>query len=275
MSASHLGIVVLAALLVGGSGAGCAEETRACEPLSAGMSEVKLEDILAVGRAEDGTIVVVDRADEEARLFMSDGDSLVLQPVAGTGTGSSADGAQSWSLGVSEADPPVRVLVQRRGGELRMKLYRAADALAHKGFDFEATPGEALEVLDEGAISSLTIRQRPGEVIVEYFARAEADRLVVIRPNAQALVVEDVRLFFGPKGALHERGISAFMRYRDGGSTQIDFDVDGSAARVFFPSPLQTTGSVTFEVAGKPRPIERVLPADDPELTNLRFQCVE
>jgi hypothetical protein len=49
---------------------------------------------------------------------------------------------------------------------------------------------------------------------------------------------------------------------------------------VFFPSKLQTDGAtitepVTFEVAGKPRSIMRVLPAEDAELADLRFQCFE
>ena len=282
MSELNLEVSLLAALLIF-SGGGCAEETVACEPLEARTAAVEIEEILAVGRAEDGTIVVVDRTDEDSspvRLFVSDGDSLVLQPIAGSGTGSGADGTQSWSLGVSEADPPIRVLVQRRDGELHMKLYRSADALAHKGFDFAAAPGETLEILDHKAISTLTIRDLSSQVTVEYFARADADRLVVIRPDSGELVVKDVRLFFGAPDAMQEREVRSFMRYRDGGSTQIDFDIDGSEARVFFPSKLQTDGPtitepVTFEVAGNARSIERAVPAEDPELLDLRFRCFE
>lgn len=280
MSASHLKMTLVAALLICLSSAGCAEETGACDPLAARMTEVEIEDLLAIGRAEDGTIVVVDRPDDDPaqlRLFMSDGALLVPQRVGSTGTGSSADGAQSWSLAVSQADPPIRVLVQRSDGELRMKLYRAADALAHKGFDFAVAPGETLEILDEEAISTLAIRRLSAAVTIEYFARAGADRLVVIRPDAQELVVEDVRLFFGPPHAVYEREISALIRYRDGGSTQIDFDFNGSDARVFFPSTLRPTMAepVTLEVAGETRSIVRVLPAEDPELANLRFRCLQ
>lgn len=118
-----------------------------------------------------------------------------------------------------------------------------------------------------------------GEAVVEYFARIGNDRLVVTRPAHDFTFDKDIRLFFGAPALVQERKILHFLRYRDGGSTQIDFELDGNTASVFFPNRLQPDGPpltepVTFEVDGAPRPIERALPAEDPELKDLRFRCL-
>jgi hypothetical protein len=90
---------------------------------------------------------------------------------------------------------------------------------------------------------------------------------------------ETIRVFFGRPESVAERELKKLERYRDGGSTKIEFDLDGRSASVFFTNRLETDGPVitepvTFEVDGAERAIMRVLPADDPELKELHFSCL-
>lgn len=273
-------MLLMAAVTCCSSG-GCSKELVACEPLKARSTPIALEEILAVGRSADGTIVVIDRSADDPdkeRLFVSDGETLVRQAVTGSGEGRAVDGDRL-SLLAGEADPALRVLTLRTADTLRMKLASGDDALNNKSLDFEAAAGEELEILDASAVESLGVRNLPGDVAVEYFARVAADRLVVTRPERD-FEYEDIRVFFGRPDALSERELTKFERYRDGGSTRIGFELDGDQASVFFPNRLQADGpplteGVTFEVDGEAREIERVLPAEDPELGALRFRCFE
>lgn len=113
--------------------------------------------------------------------------------------------------------------------------------------------------------------------MVEYFARVGDERLVVTRP-ATDFMYSDFRLFFGAPGDVSERAIRDFERYKDGGSTQIEFDLDGADAKVFFPNKFVSDGPtitepVTFDVSGTSRDIVRAA-SDDSELQDLHFDCL-
>ena len=113
---------------------------------------------------------------------------------------------------------------------------------------------------------------------VEYFARVGDDRLVVTRP-ASTTLFGNLRVFFGSADDyLQERAITDSERYKDGGSTQIAFDLDGDEAKVFFPNKLSPDGPpitepVTFDVAGMARDISRAA-SDDAALQALHFKCL-
>ncbi|HKU41202.1 MAG TPA: hypothetical protein VJR89_23730 [Polyangiales bacterium] len=258
---------------------GTEPDTRPCKPLGERERQIELADVLGIGRAKDGRIVVVDRSSEaspEERLFVSDGDTLVRRGVAGSGS-SSAGEVEVLTLLSTDGPEPLRVLLENSAGRVRMKLLEGQAAAGDRTLEFASAAGEELEILARADLASLHVRDLPGTVRVEYFARAGKDRLVVTRPEHD-FEYEDFRLFFGRPRALAEREILELSRARDGGSTRIDFALDGDTASVFFPNRLQPDGPpitepVTFEVAGSARDIARA-PADAAELRDLEFQCL-
>jgi hypothetical protein len=95
-----------------------------------------------------------------------------------------------------------------------------------------------------------------GTLRIEYLARRDSgELLLVLHPQADALEVELVRLFYGPEERVVERRIEAFERQRDGGTTHIFLQLDGADADAFFPVEFDGTafmdGPPTLTVDGE------------------------
>jgi hypothetical protein len=75
-----------------------------------------------------------------------------------------------------------------------------------------------------------------------WFALADGNVMVVTRPRDDWSYA-DFRLFLGPMGAVAERRVGNVTGARDGGSTTITFDLDGtSAVARFFQSNSPMAG---------------------------------
>jgi hypothetical protein len=248
-----------------------------CDPWSQQPEPVVLGEVLGAGRADDDRLFLIDRdADERERLFVSEGDVLVRQPIGGAST-ESAPSVKRWSVSTTVDGARVRVLLERSGSQTRMLLLEGDDA-AGRDFDLSNPRGKPLEIVGASAYRSLQLRNLPALAKVEYAAQVEpSDRLVVLGPE-HLESFDDYVLFFGPPARVRQREVLVFGRARDGGTTTIEFDLDGRVATAHFPNRIQPSGPpitepVTFEVEGDGRTITR-LPSERATVENLSFECL-
>lgn len=222
-------VVGLAALLVDGC-AGDSAQPGPCDPLRGREIPVTLASVVAAGKHPDGTVYVIDKpADGEYRVFVSDERGLVRKRVAGSGTTPT-----NVVVTVIEAEPAFLLKAELEGGRVtRMGVLRGMTT--ERDFPI-GEQGDVLQVVAPDAVKDMTARSLTG-VHVEYVAGlADGRRLVVIRPRDDWRP-EDVRLFLGLPGEVKERKVDSFVRRRDGGTTDIVFEIDGQGATAHFPSP--------------------------------------
>jgi hypothetical protein len=188
-----------------------------------------------------GVIYAVDQADNSQRVFVSDASgTLVRQRIAGSGSG-----PDFYVFEVSDHDPAFVLQIDTpAGGTLRMGVVNGT--LKDSKTFVIGQDGEELTVLPAGAITAMPVRNLPGEVVVEYVAAlADGHVMVVTRPRNDWSYT-DFRLFLGPMGALAERQVSNVSRTKDGGSTPINFDLDGASAVASFPVVFADVGFVPW-----------------------------
>jgi hypothetical protein len=273
------GLLLLTAAL---TGVGCSTsdgERVACEPLGSVDSPIALREVLGVGKTATGTLYVVDEDAEHAdyRVFVSEGLALVRREVEGTGEESLA-GARRLAVTARRGDEAFTLFIEWNGRPTRMVLEDGP--LRDKNLDPSAHLGQELEIVDASVLQGLRVRNLPGDVVVEYSARVdETQRLVVTRPEHD-WSYEDFRLFLGPPERIEERRVTSVERARDGGSTWIEFEVDGEGAEAFFPAnwtppnqPPAEDEPDTLKIGSKSHAIER-FPRDAPALDDVAFVCL-
>jgi hypothetical protein len=246
-----------------------ANELAACEPLGAEQQPISLGTVVAVGQADDGTVFMVDQLDVETRVFVSSGNELVRVRV--NGTGESTDGGEeaytqtfdaptggSWTLGT-----------EIRDGTTRMALVREGQ---HRTFADVLAAGEELTVLEESALDDFVLVNLPGEIEVEYFARTEnGEQIVVTRPRDD-WSYEDFRLFYGTS-VLAERQVLDVTRLRDGGTTTLVFELDGTEASALFPASLDgTPNAPTLTIGDVVLTLTEI--ESEAKLETLQFECL-
>jgi hypothetical protein len=244
----------------------CAEsQPQPCDPLAAHEAPITLGPILAVGRQADGTLIAVDKAGSENRVFVSQAGTLARQRVNGFGSGNDASGTWlQFSLG--SPNDPWALRVEMSSAGTRMGVVRGP--LQTKTFVI-GEMGESLAVVGPEVLQGLPVHNLAGDVFVEYLGSVEdGRRLVVLRP-ADDWSYEDFRLFLGGD-QLIERKVSQVTRARDGGTTDIQFDLDGATATAHFPSAL-TGGTTTLTAAGRALTITTQAPGTRPE--GVSFLC--
>lgn len=228
----------LGALLVVLSGGCSAEDVstegqlRSCQPLAAETASIALGTVIGAGQAEDGTIYVIDKEGTELRGFISEGGELYRQRVSGTGEASDASG-DTTLITLDERMPQLTLeVVVGADGTTRMGV--AEGILKTKTFTI-GEQGVELSLLTEDDVAALPLHNYPGEVVVEYAATVEsANLLVVLRPR-DLTSYDEFRVFYGKPERLEECPVQNVSRALDGGSTQIDFSVNGDEAVAYFP----------------------------------------
>lgn len=227
-----------------------------CDPFGANPLPIAFGTIIAAGQDSAGVIYAVDHVDEGERVFVSDSSgALVRQRIAGSGTG-----PDFYVFSVTDHDPAFVLQIDTpAGGPLRMGV--VIGTLEDSKTFVIGQQGEELTVLPAEAIAGMPIRNLPGTVVLEYAASLDnGDVLVVARPRDD-WSYEDFRLFLGNVGAVTERRVSNVTRMRDGGSTLIDFDLDGQPAQASFPVLFVdggfAPGPATLTVAGTTTPLTR------------------
>lgn len=217
-----------------------------CDPLGAAPAPIALGEAIAIGRASDGTLYLIERPDEssEYRAFESSGSSLVRHVVAGTGEGHDADGTDHYNILVDSAADGFTLIAEVSRDRRRMLV---APGWLAKQLDIDAAQGEELEIVGKEALEPLTLHNLPGDVHIEYSAALpDGERLVVVRPEYDASY-EQFRLFLGPRERMEEREVFAVNRSKDGGSTHIEFQLGARRADVFFPHRFDGMGGVVDE----------------------------
>ena len=270
-------LLLTAALL----GSGCPQDDDGPQSSRAAHTTpvpIKLGHVTAVGKATDGTLYVVDDNPEDPsdhRLFVSDDLTLVRREVSGSGE-SNEDGAQRLSLSVVGAKP-FTLFVEIRGTPTRMLV--VSGPLQDKNLDISAHEGDELEVVDASVLSGLRARNLPGDVVVEYSAKVESTRRLIVTRPEHDWSYEDFRVFFGESDRVEEQNVISVVRALDGGSTWIRFKLGAEDAEAFFPTRLQAPGEQaptepdTLEIGSKSLEIE-LLPMDEQDLEGLSFMCL-
>ncbi len=223
------------ACLLGQSGAGL-DKLAAC-PSWAGSVFITLGTILGVGKSPTtGTIYVVDQVGATQRVFVSSTEgavtpTLVLKRQVVNGTGSGPD---FLVLNSNGPDAIVTVQIDTPAGQPK-RMGVVQGILEDRKTMVIGQDGEELTVLNDSDIAGLYLRNLPQSVTTEYAAATEDGRnILVVRPTYD-WTYEDFRVFLGSAAKMTERGLVKVSRAKDGGSTKIVFDLDGSTATADFP----------------------------------------
>ena len=244
-----------------------------CDPFAAEPLPITLGTLVAAGRDSTGVIYAVDQGDGsdggEERVFVSDGSgALVRQPIAGSGIGSNF-----YAFTVTDHDPAFVLQIDSPpGGPVRMGV--VIGSVRDIRTFVIGEQGEELTVLPEDALAGMPVRNLPGNVVLEYAASLpNGDVLVVTRPRDD-WSYEDFRLFYGEGSALREEHVLDVLRAKDGGTTQISFELDGHDALAYFPSPLSSRDeSASLTVDATAEALTELDAADG--LDELSFECFE
>ena len=251
-------VIVVAAAVPACSESGGDADAHVCSPLAAvPPAFTNLGFTLGIGRHADGTVYALDQTQTgEYRVFSSSGMTLGRKPIGGFNRGTL--GNDNWYVAtVSDADPQFTLKIDDTTSPASMGVVRGA--YADRDFVVGQT-GDVLQVETADALAGMTIRDLPGDVTVEYFAHlADGRQLVVARPHYN-WSYESFRLFLGTADRMAEREVTSVVRAKDGGTTTIQFMLDGAAATALFPSPLEAgapslaaegaTHTLTLEGAG-------------------------
>jgi hypothetical protein len=229
---------VLGALLLSvstacsGEDVSTASELTSCQPLAAETSAIELGTVIGAGQAADGTVYVIDRNGSDLRGFVSEDGELYRQRVSGTGEVNGEDG-ETTTVSLNELSPPLTLeVVAATDGSTRMGV--AEGALKSKSFII-GEEGEELTLLGADDVAGLPLHDYAAEILTEYVANVEDEKLLVVLRPRDFKSYDEFRVFYGTPERLEECPVQNVTRARDGGSTEIDFTVNGDAAVAYFP----------------------------------------
>lgn len=246
---------------------GCGSEVdrERCDPLEAMQPATELGDILAAGRAADGTLYVVEVAAglQGPRVFVTEGDGIGRVMLAGIGEEMSPD-RERWGYSVDAHEPPFSLTVSRSGDELRIGVLEGdgSKALIEIGEE-----GEELTLVDDAEVRALPAYDV--ELSFEYELAADTPdgrTLAIVGPQGQ--VSDPKRVFFGKHSLDEHERIGG--SYDDGVST-MSFELDdGERAVVEVPAFPSPTDPATLTIRGKTKTLT-IRPND--ELQGRAFRC--
>ncbi|HEY5285009.1 MAG TPA: hypothetical protein VIM14_19610 [Polyangia bacterium] len=231
----------------------------ACDPFAPVPKPITLGAVLAVGQSSTGTIYAVDQVDSAQRVFVSDASgTLVRQGVSGSSSSNSGPTSYVFDLG-DTAQPSVLQIDIAADASVRMGVVQGT-LKDRKNFVI-GQDGEELTVLPNSAIATMPLRNFPGDVYVEYVATLPNGEVMLVTRPLNDWTYADFRLFLGQPAAVTERPVDSVLRYTDGGTTTIRFELDGTQASAYFPVVWVDAGIVpgaaTLTVAGVTTPLTR------------------
>ncbi|HEX2871974.1 MAG TPA: hypothetical protein VHP33_11975 [Polyangiaceae bacterium] len=210
-------------------------ELTSCQPLAAETSAITLGAVIGAGQAADGTVYVIDRNGSELRGFVSEGGELYRQHVSGSGEVNDAAG-ETIAISLGELSPQLTLqVVTAPDGSTRMGVVEGT--LKTKTFTI-GEEGEELAVLSADDVAALPLHNYTSEIVTEYVATVEDEKLLVVLRPRDLTGYEAFRVFYGKPERLEECPVQNVSRAKDGGSTQIDFSVNGDEAVAYFPVEL-------------------------------------
>jgi hypothetical protein len=215
-----------------------------CNPFQPPTKPITLTNVLGAGRDTDGTLYVVDQPQPGGeRVFVSSGTTLQRQRGAGAGTESSGNGVVSYTFTITDRTPPAMLKL-----ETDANGPTAMGVLPNPPMDIKTftigQQGSVLTLVPASQVAALPVANIPAETFIEYKATLSDGRaLLVVRPRDD-WTYQDFRVFFGAPDHMAERSVDQVVRYKDGGSTTINFKIDGAAAVASFPVQLSPGGLV-------------------------------
>jgi hypothetical protein len=243
-----------------------------CDPFVNLEHKVESGTFVALARSQAGVTYYVDALSGADRLYLSQGTTLMPWVIDGSGqsdaevTLSFHDGDVKWGLLLTPGNAPTMA-----------KLVRDPDPSSKEPMSDDE---ETLTLLDEHALGDYELGPEVSRVVIEYDAQATTgEHLVVVRPENWS-GYEDFRLFYGKDAKLVERVLSDVTRAHDGGSTSLQFSVDGHDAQAYFAVHLNPTddGGVmltkdpgTLTLGGQDSTLE--LLTDDTTTRDASYQC--
>jgi hypothetical protein len=111
-----------------------------------------------------------------------------------------------------------------------------------------------------------------GGMTLEYVAKLEDERLLVVIRPSEDWDYDDFRLFLGSQERLEERSVYEVTRHKDGGTTTVEFDFDGTRTEAFFPAPSSTADTAHLTRAGERSELTQ-LEAVTESLGDAEFMC--
>lgn len=208
-----------------------------CDPFQPTTKPVTLTTVLGAGQDTDGTLYVVDQPQAGSeRVFVSSGGTLQRQRSAGSGTESSGNGVMSYTFSISDHVPPFMLKLETNAaGPTAMGVLQGTTDV--KTFTI-GQQGSVLALVPTSQIAGLPVANIPAATFIEYNATlSDGPALLVVRP-LDDWTFQDFRVFFGAVNQMIERPVGQVVRLRDGGSTTINFTIDGVAAVASFPVSL-------------------------------------
>jgi hypothetical protein len=211
-----------------------------CDPLSS--TPTQLGAILGVGEDSQSLLYVADETPDgsgQDRVFVSSGNTLVRQHVAGSGQSGgppNADYTFSFQPPFADAGSLRALLVQMRGGVVTgMALGPGGSRSFLGGPDAGQVP---LAVLDDGAVSGFAVQNLPN--LVAHVGDVSSGDVIVVTMPMDAFGTSDFHLFYGTASAMVECPI---VSYGDDDYGQyISFLVGPTTYSVFFNDPFRIDG---------------------------------
>jgi hypothetical protein len=264
-----LGVLCVAGLGCGGDNAAASvggNET-ACDPFAPHMQPITLTTLLGAGKDANGTIYAADDGGpDQGRVYVSKGKQLVRQRVAGVTMG---DGVYVFE--VQDHDPAFVLEIE---GDYPKFVHIGVliGSLGDRKVFTIGKEGEELTVVPESDVKALTLRNLPGDVLVEYADRLKDGRLLVVTRPEDDWTDKDVRVFLGPKNGIIERRVKEFSR---GSDTHITFDLEGGDVEALYPLSFSVDagpmpGTPTLTIAGKSQDLEAL----DGRPSGAHYQCL-
>jgi hypothetical protein len=250
--------------------------TSTCEPFEAHSEPGALMTVLAAGRGMSGVIYVVDGSDGDLRAFIGTETMLTRLHVIG-GSGSDDGSIERYTLTIDE-QPSYTLIVEKSATETR--IARTLDVELRDPAIDNLAPGDELTLIDPATLDDAEVVDVTAGIAIDYLARLPNDDLIliIVPTDEDGIDYEAFRVFFGRAGSLIEQPLIEVTRARDGGSTHVVFELDGSTADAFFPVDLSGMNPMpaTLDHDSELVELERIEPSGYTELLQeARFECLE
>ncbi len=274
------------------------ENTPCSELAGSQYVPATLDTILCAGADTSGILYVIDKSSYYFRCFISKNDTLYRHAVMG-----SRVSAEEYCF--------IRIqnigrIVFRKTNDIRNDAYLIYESEGDKCDSiFNAPlyqyPGQkSVAYLEEGWTALVTYLDsavncrklsastttEPGSFVIKNFPPASHIEYIASQQNGQYILVTraehdwtgDVAIHYGTPGEMLLRSCVRILRASDGGSTWIDYLLDGKAAtavfRVVFEDTVFRPGPAYNIIDGDTLELER-LPADTATMEMLGFGCWE
>ncbi len=214
-----------------------------CEPLAEVDVPLQLGALLAAGRDAEGTIYAVYEAADghEEVLLVSEGEALYRREIVGSGAGTDGDNRDYMFSFKNNGDGSVLLIEIDASSEMRMAV--VPDEEYEGRIEEMPETGELLDVLAASDVEHMQKENLPGVMSIEYLAEVENGDIIVVVVPKYDWSYEDFELYYGTPEEMRRCEVSDVLRARDGGSTSITFEKDGSTAEVFFPVNMGSPGA--------------------------------